>query len=370
MNTEVSWESLLETLNSDQKPHNDKAWAIYRYMQANVGDGLSSEEARTLLLCYMKLAVVRPSLIHSLMLGIAVKMADKYSDFRLIPFLNMWKVNSLREDDMTAQVDKDGKTYSSLIEKVTKAYIRYSMSHPEETLEESFREIINNEAIRLGFKCIKQMIAVKMFESEKAGRKLRSVKIVSPEGDELLVDWHNFNAKPWEIVGKMYDVLMREAKTGTVRAEYIQESKKNMADVFTPKVGFVEHFATEHGHYHIYDNQSRHFVAENPKVKPQIGDFVMFCPVIPKVDKFKSAVVLNVVDKYDGRMKFGVTSATVAFVNQEKNYIKYKTEDGAEGFCNLDRCPSGIKQGDAVQLIIFLKRGKDGEKRPYVAQVF
>lgn len=370
MKTDITWDQLLASLNDATSNPEDTAWNIYRYMQANIGEGLSSEEARTLLACYVKLPVRKPSLLHSLMLSIATRMSELYADFRYINFLNVWQSSNLRTEDQQPQQGKDGKVYASLIEKVTKAYIRYRMTHAEETLEDSFRRMVNVEAARLGFRPMQQMIAVKAFETEHNGRKVRSVKLVGSDGAELIADSHSFACKPWEICGRMYDVMPRVSKTGTLRAEYICESQRSMAEAFPPTVGFVEHYDAQHDHIHVFDNQSRHFVAEGSKVKPAVGSYVLFSPVIPAVDKFKSAIILRVLDKYEARERFGAASARVAFVDTEKGYLKYVTEDKREGFCQLARCPQGTKQGDSLRLIIFLKRGKDGEKRPYVGEAF
>lgn len=291
MKTNISWEDLIAVLNDDSKSAEDKAWDVYSYMKENVGTNeFSSEEARTLLLCYMKLDVKRPSLVHSLMLAIALKMSEVYADFKLINFMNMWKGSNLREDDKSPQTGKDGKKYASLLEKVTKSYIQYKIAHPQETLEDPFRNVVNAEAARLGYEPI--------------------------------------------------------------------------------RIGFVDYYDGSRNFFHVYDNQSRHFVAKSPAVRPNVGDFVYFMPVVPKDDPFKSALIQRVADKYEGREKFGVVAAEVLIVNKEKNFVKYKTEDGDEGFCNLDRCPKGVKKGDATRLIMFMKRGKDGEKRPYVGEGF
>lgn len=367
----ISWQQLLASLNDVAVQPKDKAWDICRYMQAHVGTAeLDSENARTLLLCYMQLPLQHPSLVHSLMLGVAVKMSESYADFRFVQFLNLWHVSNLRTEDKQPQAGKDGRTYSSLLEKVTKAYIRYKMTHPEEHLDDAFRALINAEAMRLGYKPAMHMIAVKMFETQREGRKLRSVKLVSAKGDELLADWHAFNAKPFEIVGRMYLCVPRQGKTGALRAEHIVPSQQAMSSVFPVAVGYVDRYDAEHQHYHIYDVQSRHFVAERPALRLQVGNYVLFCPVIPQVDKFKSAIVQQVMDKYKGREQFGARSAVVQFVNTEKNYLKYRTEDGDEGFCSLQVCPKDVKQGDNLRLILFLKRGKDLEKRPYVAEAY
>jgi len=366
----VTWEQLLVSLNSANSNPDNAAWDTYRYMQANVGEGMTSEQARTLLLIYMKMKVKRPSLIHSLMLGVAVRMSEAYADFRLPAFLKMWGAENLRDEDKRPSAGKDGKTYSSLLEKLSKAYMRYTLHHPNETADDRFHKLIVEEAARLGFREPRPMVAVKVFETAQGSRKLRSVKLIGSNGDEMLADSHLFNCPPWEITGKLYDVLPRESKNENVRVEHVAQSMQKIEDVFGTEIGFVDRYDATHQQYHVYDNQSRHFVAERPCVRPIVGGYVTFCPIIPAVDKFKSAIVISVADKYSARTQFGAQAATVAFVNKEKGYLKYVTENKEEGFCNLDKCPVEVKGGDVIHIVTFLRRGKDGEKRKYVAEVY
>lgn len=379
----VNWDELVAILNDTTRKPDDMAWSIYHYMKMRVSlpdskhnegvtqtETLSSDVAQKLMECYTKLPIQRPSLIHSLMVSIAIKMSQVYADFHFITFLNTWGLSNLREEDKQPQKDKSGKVYPSLLEKLTKAYLAYRLRNRQETMETGLRTLINAEATRLKFKPVVSMVAVKIFESVRDGRKIRTVKLVGPQGDEMMTDWHVFGQKPWDIAGRMFDVMMRESEAGTLRVEYAAPSVREVADVYGRVVGFVDGYDKTHDHLHIYDAQSRHFVAESSKVHPGVGEFIYFCPIIPKVDKFKSAIIVEQLDKYQGRELFGTKGAKVLFVNTEKEYLKYASEDGVEGFCHLDRCVSGVKQGDEVRIITFLKRGMDGTKRPYAASIF
>lgn len=79
--------------------HEQVGWIIFRYLKKDF-EQIGSVEARHALLNYMKLNNPRPSMVHSQMLNLASKIAEKYSDFRFLPFLKMWGVENFTDDDL------------------------------------------------------------------------------------------------------------------------------------------------------------------------------------------------------------------------------------------------------------------------------
>ena len=362
-----TWDELLVTINSAKEHPSDTAWSIYRYLNANYKE-IGSEEARYLLAIYIKLPLQRPSLLHSCIISVALKMSEVYADFKLTTFMEMCGYpQCLRREDFERQTGKDGRTYNSLKEKADKALESYKLHNPDARSETE--------------DSIHTMFAVKMFETEKNGRKLKSVKLVGADGGELLADSHLFKCKPWEIVGRPFDVLVRMSKEGNRRAHEIVESTKQMDEVFTSEVGYVERYDSQYGHYHIFDNTSRHFVAERPNIKPTVGSFVKFAPIIPKQDKFKSAYLYSVMDETDGLNAFGTYKAVVKYVNEEKGYFYYKlldmppaTPEGEytdEGSAQLSVVEGNtpLTVGQEIRLLLFLTRGKDRVKHNHVVKV-
>ena len=362
-----TFDELVLSLAMAAEHPNETSWNIYRYLNAHVGDEtLTSEEARMLLGSYMKLAEKHPSLLHSRMLYVALKMADVYPDFRLPAFLEMWGFpDMLRDEDMMPQEGKDGKKYLALKVKTERALQTYLLHHPAERTTGSDDGIL-------------PMIAVKVFQSERNGRKIRSVKLVGPAGEELLADSHLFQCNPWEIQGRMFDVITRVSREGNERAQEIVASQQKVEDVFPTVVGYVDRVDVEHGHYHVFDNLSRHFVAEKPAVSTQKGDFVRFSPVIPAKDKFKSAVIHSVLPSEEGAEAFGLLDATVTYVDKVKGFFAYRldgvppvTDEGIitdEGTADISLCPN-VEKDAAVRLLLFLTRGKESVKRNHVARV-
>lgn len=369
----VTWDELLESIATGAAHPDDTNWKIFRYLQNNYKT-MGAVTARTLLAAYMKLHVKRMSLIDSCMLGMAVNISETYSDFKLPKFLEAWGYDQfLRPQDLRRQTRKDGRQYLSLKERVERALQSYRLHHPEESDGEC--------------EGVVSMYAAKVFEKEKDGRKRRYVKLVATNGSELIADSHQFPCRPWEISGRMFDVLTRVSKQGNERVSDIVASRKHVDEVFSVEVGFVEFIDESHGHIHVYDSQSRHFVADKSAcsaLKISVGNYVRFCPIIANGDHFKSAAILNVMDKYEGRKAFGIYEAKVEYANVKDRYIRYSIESAIRytpegniikaGFASTANLPedvrNGMVQGSHVHLVLFLKRGKDGMKHNYVAEVF
>lgn len=128
-----SWDELMQSLDTATQHPLDTAWNIYRYLNANLKQ-MNSEEARRLLAIYTKLPCARPSLLHSCILSVAVKMAGQFPDFRLPQFLDIWGYpTNLRQEDYSRQTGNDGKSYPSLKERVDMRCKRYAsrQSAPE-----------------------------------------------------------------------------------------------------------------------------------------------------------------------------------------------------------------------------------------------
>lgn len=324
-----------------------------------------------LLAAYLKLPVDRPSLVHSCILGIAVKISSEYSDFQFPQFLQMWGYDRyLRNEDKQRQTGKDGRSYPSLMQRVERSLQSYALHHQSE-----MPHPVDG---------IKDMVAVKVFEKQMNGKRRYFAKLVASDGMELVASSHLFPCKPWEIQGRMYTVSVRVSKEGNERADEIVASVKNIVDVFPPVVGYVDGVDMGHGHYHVYDSLSRHFVAEKPSIMVKQQDFVVFSPVIPAVDKFKSAIISNVMPHDEGVKAFGTMKAEITYLNADEGYLRYRitspiadTPEGTlaeEGFARLsavadDKMRQSLTVGDSVSLLLFLKRGKDGEKRNHVVGI-
>lgn len=373
----VSWEQVVDAVASAKLHPEETQWVIFRYLKAHYAT-MGSVEARTLLAAYIKLHTRQPSLLNSCMLGLALKMVEVYPDFRLPQFLQAWGYDEcLRDDDHQPQVGKDGRRYLSLRERVERAMASYLLHHPEENRDQCG--------------AIVSMYAVKIFEKEQHGRRRKFVKLVAPNGVGMVADSHQFPCKPWEIAGRLFDVLTRVSKEGHVRAVEIVASDKRVEEVFASEPGYIDGIDLEHDHVHVFDVWSRHFVADRATVRLQglaCGRFVRFCPVIAQNDPFKSAAIIEMLPHEEGLEVFGTYDAIVVSVNRELKSWKYALATvqpsqqltqaalslRREGYASLSVLPESRKAtlapGQPVRLVLFLKRGMDGIKHNHVPQAY
>lgn len=179
------------------------------------------------------------------------------------------------------------------------------------------------------------------------------------------------------------------------------------SEAFPTEIGYIEHIDTEHSHMHVYDSRSRHFVAPVQRFsREKEGDFVRFVPIIPQASKFKTAIILATVRSSSDEVQSILREIRITSINKEKGYAAwelvnkdtpitellspFQLSQGEQnpvfttGYLNLttvpqasvltkatvpDASPSGII-GTSFRALIYLKRGKDKQKRPYVAKLF
>ena len=392
-NKALSFEELLVRLENAQQNPVETCWQIYHYLKANFKED-GSVQSRMLLSAYMKICPKERGRLHSCVLQLAGQMCQEFGDFRFDGFLHMWGYpKMLQSEDLQPQTGQDGRVFLSLRQRTDRLLLSYMLHHQEARTEENAKMIDTQEQ-----SWIRPMVAVKVFETERSStgsgtslapgqkpRKMKSVKLIGPKGEELIADSHALPCKPWEIQGGLFDVLVRKSKEGKERVQEAVVSRLDVVQVFPAVVGYVDGFDADHNHYHVFDSLSRHFVAESPRIKPKVGDFVLFSPIVPKVDKFKSAVIHRVCQEQEGSDAFGLLPATITHINTEKAYFRYEltaepptTPEGVivkEGYANLDLLISAGAKEDSplplkAKLLLFLKRGKEGVKRNYVARVY
>ena len=390
----------LQKLFADAAPEDGKiieeyAWTICKVLNRN-SDKLSSLYCRQLLAEYMKLDVAKPSLLHSAMLNAAVKVATESPDFHFVPFLNLWNLNNLRQDDYVRQKDDSGKAFPSLVEKVGRAYAIARLMRPDEILSDSseMERIVSGMGLHIAI----PMVVTKISDYETKGRKLKFASLVGIDGKEASCEVHSLRVNPtlqrtgsqrhFVNVGQLYDVVLRDGRNGESSNVYSGIlSKRKINEVFPCETGYVEHVDTEHRHTHVYDAKSRHFVSATYHSNASPGQFVDFVPVIPEKNKFKSAIIYKVYAKGNGASEFGIRSLKVTYINKEKGFLAWELADGGSpiieagtsgpsftsGFVSVDAFMSQQKNvpevGEVFRAIVFLKRGKDLEKRPYVAMI-
>lgn len=233
-------------------------------------------------------------------------------------------------------------------------------------------------------------------------------------------------------VGQLYDVMLTKTKTPpapgarykpfTVAEGYL--SSTPVTEVFPVVTGYVAGIDRTRNKLHVYDGLSRHFVATVGRFSQEkVGDFVRFVPIVPTENTFKSAIILDAASSLatadssvaghpiavsDPASLQAALAATfppkqirVTNVNQQKGYLSWEILDPVDAIVE-SLSPLQLKQGavspsfirgfisfakpanapddsefpsipyqvgDVLSAIIFLHRGKDGQKRPFVAKV-
>lgn len=381
-----------------------RGWEIFRTLNTSVPT-IPSLEARKLLAEYVRLMHLPASLgdnasvrqLHSAILSVAVKMAQAYTDFRFVPFLNLWGMENLRPEDSESRVDEQGKRFPSLVERMAKAYAFSLLFHPDDHLDTELESLLIPHLQRKGFVLSSQadgithqLLAVSTFTTEVRGRKMTFVNLISPDGTDISAEVHTMTAHATlrysEIPGKLFSVLLRTSEKGNLRIEAAIPSQQSASEVFPVSVGYVERIDLNHRHIHIFDNQSRHLVAmmDNSNTNVLAGSFVQFLPIIPKDSKFKSAIILRVLSEEEGPEAFGYRKAKVTYIDKEKGYLSWELHEGeppiietgttspsfTKGYLNLEATSTHhLTPATQISLIVYLKRGKDGQKRPYVVKV-
>ena len=164
-------------------------------------------------------------------------------------------------------------------------------------------------------------------------------------------------------------------------------------DVFPTAIGYVEAVDEGHGHIHIYDSLSRHFVAHIQRFsKEKAGDFVRFIPIVPQTSMFKSAILLSIVPPSSPEVQNSLREVRITAINKEKGYAVWELTDPehpiteqlsplqlaqgetspsfTSGYLHLTEELSSSLALSSYKALIYLKRGKDRQKRPHLASLF
>lgn len=396
------------------------AWVVVKalYSKELEHDALRS---RQYLAECMHLTLQRPSKVYSAILGAACSMAKRFVDFRFTPFLRMWDVRHLRQEDYAPGRSDDGKAFLSLAERATKAYMHAILIRPAEVLPEEQLDVLRPVARNLRYGSPRPMIVAQVRKVEThSGRPMRFAQLVDARGLVLDCEVHALAPHPlvpvpggrhYVNVGQLYDVLPRGKKQqadekvrhNDVAVEEAVLSSGRFGETYPLCVGYVDRYDAQHQHYHVFDGQSRHLVAEASSQRlgmygrPAIsaGDYVSFAPIVPRPKSeggkvFKSAYIVGKYTREDGPAAFGLREAKVMFVDTEKKYYRWELTDASQpiveqgttepsftsGFVSFESAnsphPNGQnlpEVGEVVQLVVFLHRGKDKQKRPRVVQV-
>lgn len=396
-----------EAAPSDPKVINDYAWLIVKLLNAQMAE-LGSNYCRQLLADYLQLPVARPSLVHSAILSAAVRVANAYPDFRFSVFLRMWGIQHFRPEDYESRRLDDGKQFPSLHVSTLRALAHTLLLYPEDRQWEEAESLLN-AAGQGGYSILPTMVTRIREALGKDGRKYNFVTLTSPEGIEIESISHKLQPSPlhplpegkrhYVNIGQLYDCLLltkqESSSSSSLKDAYLSSQKPT--DLFPQEIGYIEAIDEAHGHIHVYDALSRHFVAPKQRFsREKVGDFVRFIPVIPQTSKFKTAILLTTIPSASPEVQNILREIRITHINTEKGYAAWElvnkdapiteqlsalqlsqgeqSPSFTSGYLTLatvpDGIPSGLSVGQTLRALIYLKRGKDGQKRPHVAVIF
>ncbi|MBP2085806.1 MULTISPECIES: hypothetical protein [Pseudomonas] len=102
----------------DQDIQTSFGWELYQHTKALMaGEDFNVGEAKRNLSDYLKLAIEKPSSLHSRILRLAAKLAGQ-DKLKMLAFSRHWNLQHLREDDYERYRAEDGREFPSLAEKV------------------------------------------------------------------------------------------------------------------------------------------------------------------------------------------------------------------------------------------------------------
>ncbi|MBR6284882.1 MAG: tetratricopeptide repeat protein [Muribaculaceae bacterium] len=104
-----------------------KGWEIYHQLKDGMGQ-MPLHDVRQVLFNYLQLPVARPSMLHSMIMGMAVQAAKLHEEFNFAEFMTRWGTDCFTEADWERRRG-DKVTFPSLVERVVTRYIAAARRH-------------------------------------------------------------------------------------------------------------------------------------------------------------------------------------------------------------------------------------------------
>ena len=148
-NAQESYNTILAIFNAGElheSLHTEFAWVIYRALHADQSENV--EYRKEIIEKYKQLSVERPSRLHSLILGEAVRVEKEWPQmFMFTEFIAWWNLENLADDDWANFKTDDGKSLISRVEKMIYLYTKEIQSVEELLPSEDFMQVLDR-AIR------------------------------------------------------------------------------------------------------------------------------------------------------------------------------------------------------------------------------
>ncbi len=174
--------ALLENGDLNKTLYQDLGWLIY-YNLKNTPVNAATKR-KQLLHYYLELELPRPELLHSLILGEAVKVEKNTPlQFRIRDFMNLWGWDNIRPDDWAQFQTDNGNTVTSLVEKLISVYAKElktdDVKSPDEfnvLVDEALTKYPNNQNMPL----YKARVLISLGQKDEALEYYKELILKSP----------------------------------------------------------------------------------------------------------------------------------------------------------------------------------------------
>ena len=111
---------LKESGSIDELGFNALAWCLYSLIDRDLKkENINSLRVKTYLMEYLKLPLEKkPSLVHSHILRLALKLAKENNSLNMLEFIRIWGIENFSEEDYESYKIPNGKEIPSLVERV------------------------------------------------------------------------------------------------------------------------------------------------------------------------------------------------------------------------------------------------------------
>lgn len=129
----------------DRQLYSDFGWLIYYALKQT--DGSQAHKKKVLINQYFQLNLPKPSLLHSLILGEAIKIEQNTpQQFRFRDFIRIWGLKNLRDEDWEQFYTEEGNTLSSTVEKLIGVYAK-ELKTDEVESSKDFSQLVDKALI-------------------------------------------------------------------------------------------------------------------------------------------------------------------------------------------------------------------------------
>ena len=145
-NAQSAYNTILAIFNAGElheSLHTDFAWVIYRALHADQSENV--EYRKGLIEVYKQLIIERPSRLHSLILGEAVRVEKEWPlMFMFTEFIAWWGLENLTDEDWEKFKTEDGKSLLSRVEKMIYLYTKEIQTGQELLPSEAFMQVLES----------------------------------------------------------------------------------------------------------------------------------------------------------------------------------------------------------------------------------